>query len=79
MKATLMMHLNQSILPLYQTNKHKYLGKGLDFRTDLAVGYTINISKYILYPLEGSSYIKLPKELDHPKKGSIKIQNVSDR
>ena len=28
--------------------------------------------------LAGSSYINLPKELDHPRKGSINIQNIDD-
>ena len=29
-------------------------------------------------PLAGSSYIKLPKELDHPRKGLISIQSTDD-
>ena len=29
-------------------------------------------------PLAGSSYFKLPKELDHPRKGLINVQNISD-
>ena len=29
-------------------------------------------------PLAGSRYIKIPKELDHPKKGLIYIQNTDD-
>ena len=28
--------------------------------------------------LAGSSYLKLPKELDHPKKSLINIQNIDD-
>ena len=32
---------------------------------DSPIDRNINISKY--YPLPGSSYIKLPKELDHLK------------
>ena len=32
-----------------------------------------------LNPLAGSSYIKLPKELDHPRKGLIDIQNIDDK
>ena len=43
---------------------------------DSVVDHTINISKYS--PLSGSSYIKLPKELDHLKKGLIHIQNFDD-
>ena len=33
---------------------------------DSVIDHSINISKY--NPLAGSSYIKLPKELDHPRK-----------
>ena len=29
-------------------------------------------------PLVGSSYIKLQKELDNPRKGLINIQNIDD-
>ena len=38
--------------------------------------HNISISKY--NPLAGSSYIKLLKELDHPRKGLINIQNTDD-
>ena len=38
--------------------------------------HNINISKY--NPLAGSIYIKLPKALDHPRKGLINIQNIDD-
>ena len=34
----------------------------------------MSISKY--NPLAGSSYIKLPKELDHPRKALINVQNT---
>ena len=37
---------------------------------------TISISK--CNPLAGTSYIKLPKELDHPRKGLINIQNTNN-
>ena len=43
----------------------KSLGKGLGWIIDSVVDHTINISKF--NPLGGSSYIKLPQELDHPK------------
>ena len=36
--------------------------------------HTISASKY--NPLAGKSYIKLPKELDHSRKGLINIQNT---
>ena len=35
-----------------------------------------NITKY--KPFAGSSYIKLTKELDQPRKGQINIQNTND-
>ena len=38
--------------------------------------YNNNISKY--NPLPGSSSIKLPKEVDHLRKGLINIQNIDD-
>ena len=44
------------------------------FRLDFSViDHTISI-----YPLAESSYIKLPKELGHPRKGLIDIQNIGD-
>ena len=43
---------------------------------DSIIDHSINISKYNL--LAGSSYIKLPKELDHPRKRLINIQNIND-
>ena len=52
-------------------NIQKYLEKGSGWIIDLAIDHNINISKYNL--LAGSSYIKIPKELYHPKKGVINI------
>ena len=54
----------------------KSLGKGLDWIIDSVIDHTISIPKY--NPSAGSSYIKLPKELDHPRKGLINIQNIDD-
>ena len=42
---------------------------------DSVVDHINNFSKY--NPLSGSRYIKLPKGLDHPKKGLINIQNFN--
>ena len=42
----------------------------------LSISPDYNISKY--NPLAGSSYIKLPKELEHPRKGLINVQNIDD-
>ena len=68
MKVTLMMHLNQFIL--------QSLGKGSGYIINSVIDHNVNISKY--NPLSGSSYIQLPKELDHPRKGFINIQNIGD-
>ena len=53
-------------------NIQKYLGKGSGWIIDSAIDHNIDISKY--NPLAGSSYIKLPKELDYPKKGLVNIE-----
>ena len=58
------------------SNIQKSLGKGSGCATDSVIDHTISISKY--NPLDGNSYIKLPKELNHPSKGLINIQNVDD-
>ena len=44
----------------------KSIGKDSGWIIDSVIYRTISISKY--NPLAGSSYIKSPKELDHPKK-----------
>ena len=43
---------------------------------NLVIDHNISISKYNL--LARSSYIKLPKQLDYPRKGLINIQNIDD-
>ena len=54
----------------------KSLGKGSGWIIDSVIDHSISISKY--NPSAGSSYIKLPKKLDHPRKGLINIQNIND-
>ena len=66
----------QSIYTTIITNIQKSLGKGSGWIIDSVTDYAISISKYS--PLAGSSYIKLLKELDHPRKGLINIQNIDD-
>ena len=56
-----------------QTYK-KSLGQGLVWIIDSVIDHSINISKY--NALAGSSDIKLPEELDDPRKGLINIQNI---
>ena len=46
----------------------------MDF--DSVTNNNISISKY--NPLAGSSYIRFPEELDHPRKGLINSQNIDD-
>ena len=52
------------------------LGKGSGWITNSIIEHNTNISKY--NPLAGSSYIRLPKELDHSRTRLINIQNVDD-
>ena len=70
-----MIYFDQSILQLYQIYK-KSLGKGSGWIIDSVIDLNISISKY--NPLAGSRYIELPKELNHPRKRSINIQNIDD-
>ena len=66
----------QSVYTTLIPNIEKSLGKGSDWIIDSIIDHCISISKY--NPLAGSSYIKLPKELDHSRKGLINIQNIDD-
>ena len=54
----------------------KLFGKGSDQIIVYVTEHNIKISKY--NPLTGSSYTKLLKELDHPRKRLIDIQNIDD-
>ena len=56
----------ESIYRTIISNIHKPLEKRSGWITDLVLDHTIIILEYNL--LVGSSYIKLPKELDHEKK-----------
>ena len=49
-----------------------FLGKGSGWIIDSVIKHNINISNY------NRSYIKLPKELYHPRKGLINTQNMND-
>ena len=50
----------------YIKNIQKSQGKGSDWIIDSVIDHNINFSKY--NPLAGSSYVKLTKKLDYPKK-----------
>ena len=64
---------NQFILRLHQTSKN-LLEEVLGWIIDSVRDHNTNISKYS--PLASSSYIKLPKELNHQEKGLISIQKI---
>ena len=66
----------QSICTEIITNIQKPLGKGSGWIIDSVIDHAISISKY--NPLGGSIYTKLPRALDHPRRGLIKIQNIDD-
>ena len=55
----------ESIYSTILWNIQNSLGKGSGWIIDSVIDNNINISKYD--PLAGRSYIKLPKELSHPK------------
>ena len=57
-------------------NIQKSLGKGSGQTIDSVIDENISVSKD--NPLAGSSYIKLPKELNHPRKVLINIQDIDD-
>ena len=66
---TLTIYFNQSIVLLYQ----KLLREGSGWQIiDSVIDQNINISKY--NALGSSSYVKLSKELNHPKKVLLKFK-----
>ena len=75
MEVILMMYLNQMILQLYQVYKviQEQVEAGLLIQS-LSI---ILIFQNIIPQLE-AVIIKLPKELDHRRKGLINIQNIDD-
>ena len=66
----------QSICTTIIKSVQTSLGKGSHWIIDSPIDHAISIPKY--NPLAGSSYIKLPKELDHSRKRLINIQNIDD-
>ena len=65
----------ESIYTVLISNIQNLLWIGSSWITDSFIEHNINISKYI--PLAGSSYIKLQKELGHPRKGLINIRHLN--
>ena len=66
----------KSIYTTIIANIQRSLGKSSGWIIDSLIDHTISISKY--NPLAGSSYHKLPKELDHPRKELINAQKIDD-
>ena len=66
----------KSIYTIIIANTQKSIGKGLGCIIDSVIDHNISSSRYNL--LAGSSYMKLLKELDHPRKDLINIQNADD-
>ena len=62
----------ESIYTTIISKIQKYLGKGSGWIVNSAIDHNIHVSK--CNPLAGSSYIKIPKELHHPRKGLINIE-----
>ena len=56
----------QSMYTTIVTNVRKSIGRGSVWIIDSVIDHAISISKY--NPIAWSSYVKLPKELDHSKK-----------
>ena len=66
----------ESIYTTFKTNIQKYLRKGSSWIIASVIHRTLSILMY--NPLAGSSYIKLPKEIDFSRKGLVPIQHIND-
>ena len=66
----------KSVYTTIIVNIQKSRGSGSRWITESVINHTISFSKY--NPLAGSSYIKLPKELKHPKKIFFNFLNMND-
>ena len=59
----------ESIYTTVTPNIQTFFGKRSGWIIASVITHNVNISKY--NPLAGTSYIRLSKELDHPRKGMI--------
>ena len=69
-------NIDDNVFKSVISNIHYVLWKFSRWIIDSIVEHNINISKN--NPLAGSSYIKLPKKIGHPRKFLINIQNMHD-
>ena len=54
-----------------------WISRGSGWIVEEIISQYLNLSSYL--PLSGSTYIKLPKEFNHPMKGLINIQNDDNK
>ena len=66
----------ESIYTKITWNLQTFLEKSSSWIINSVIDHNISILNY--NPLARSSYIKLPKEWDHRKKGLINVQNIDD-
>ena len=66
----------ESIYTTIISNIPNYLGKDSGWIIDSVIIHPIDIPNY--NPLAGSTYINLPKKLDHPRRHLFNIQNIND-
>ena len=64
-------NVSKSVYTIITSNKQKSLGKGSGWINDSVIDDIVRISKYNL--LARSSYIEIPKELDHQRKELINL------
>ena len=64
----------ESVYTTIISNIQKSLGKGSDWIIDSVIDHNISIPNY--NPVAENIYIKLPKELDHPRKALISTQII---
>ena len=64
----------KSIYTAVIRNVQKILEKGSSLIIDSVIDHNISILRY--NPLTGSIYTEVPKELNHPRKGLINVQNI---
>ena len=62
-------NVSKSVYTIITSNNQKSLGKGSGWINDSVIDHIVRISKYNL--LARSSYIEIPKELDHQRKELI--------
>ena len=68
--------LNQSFQEIIYRLEN-WISRGSGWIVEEIISQFLNVSSYL--PLSGSTYIKLPAELQHPMKGVIIIKNVDNK